>query len=72
MRLEKKEITAFHGTSLSPAVYNTPLKLLSTQNPLCGNLIRYALSVRLLEPYNRRRIIVFLNMQTSRSIVAAP
>lgn len=44
------------------------------QNPLCGNLILCALSVRLLEknPYIQRSVIVFLNIQTSRSIVDAP
>lgn len=41
-------------------------------NPLCRNLILCASSVQLLEPYILKRIIVVLNMQTSRSIVDAP
>lgn len=51
---------------------NTSLKLPSMQNPLCRNLILSAFSVWLLKPYIQRRIIVFLNMQTSQSIVGAP
>lgn len=54
------------------AVYDTSLKVLSTQNPLCRKPILYAHSVRLLEPYIQPRIIVSLNMQTSQSIVGAP
>lgn len=69
---QNKEITAFDGTSLSLLYTTHPLKLLSTHNPLCGNLILYAFSVRLLQRYIRRGIIVFLSMQTSRSIVDAP
>lgn len=69
--LEKGNNCLWWHISIS-AVYNTHLKLLSTQNPLCGNLILYALSMRLLKPYIRRRIIVFLNMQPSWSIVNAP
>lgn len=42
------------------------------QSLLCRNLILYVFSVRLLEPYIQKRIIVFLNIQTSRSIVDAP
>lgn len=41
-------------------------------NPLCRNLILYAFSVQLLEPYILKRIIVVLNMQTSWSVVDAP
>lgn len=71
LQLQKENHCLWWHIFISP-VYNTSLKLLSMQNPLCGNLILYALSVRLLEPYIQRRIIVFLNMQTSRSIVDAP
>lgn len=71
LRLEKGNHCLWWHFSVS-AVYNASLKLLSVHNPLCGNLILYALSVRLLQPYIQGRIIVFLNMQTSRSIVDAP
>lgn len=54
------------------AVYNKSWKLLSVQNPLCRKLILSAFSVWLLKPYIQRRIIVFLNMQTSQSAVGAP
>lgn len=71
-RLGKGNHCLWWHISISAVYNNTPLKLLCTQNPLCGNLIHYALSVQLLEPYIHRRIIVFLNMQTSQSIVDAP
>lgn len=59
--------------SLSLLLTRHPQKLPSTQNPLSGNLILNAFSARLPEPYIQSRvIIVFLNMQTSQSIVDAP